>query len=68
VLRAFSAVELCALLLSSRSSIDRVKDSMKRMFDRTDSSVVAYHDLAKNIVLFGAVIYCMHKFGHKLAV
>ncbi len=51
-----------------RSSLVEVVNRIKSMFDRSDSSVRAKHDLVFNAALFSAVVFAFHKFGHKLAV
>ena len=43
-------------------------DTIKGMFDRSDSAVRAKHDFLWNAAVFGAVVYCFHRYGHKLAV
>jgi hypothetical protein len=43
-------------------------DTLKSMFDRSDTSVRAKHDLIVNAALFTAVVFAFHKYGHKLAV
>jgi hypothetical protein len=43
-------------------------DTIKSMFDRSDTNVRAKHDFIINAALFGAVVFAFHKYGHKLAV
>jgi hypothetical protein len=42
--------------------------TVKAMFDRSDNVVKAKHDIVRNVLVFGAIVYCFHKYGHKLAV
>lgn len=63
---AHSALPSPPLLL--RSSLERVTETLKSLFDRSDSTTLAQHDLVRNVAMFAAVVYAFHNYGHKLAV
>jgi len=57
-----------ARVTCSTSVVEYVTETVSRMFDRADPMVKARQDLVLHVALFGAAIYAMHRYGHKLAV
>lgn len=61
-------VHLAISLCRSTSVLEQVTDVLGKMFDRSNHETKAYHDLLVNGAIFGAAVFLIHRYGHKLAV
>lgn len=52
----------------STNSFQKAVSAVTSLFDRDNPRVRTAHDLIYNVALFGAAVWAIHRYGHKLAV
>jgi hypothetical protein len=48
--------------------VKSVQDTIRKVFNRNDPTVKAYHDVVAHVALFAAAVFLIQRYGHKLAV
>lgn len=54
--------------LCRQNALQKAFGAVSSLFDREDQRVRTAQDLLYNVALFGAAVWAIHRYGHKLAV